>query len=188
MGPYRKRICCDIKVGDGDGVSGDIVGPVDTGGRSDFKIEGRQCKVPRFARTQHQPVRSKDHGDAIAIDGRMCDRNRRHAEDLSRPTAGARPTCADPLGHCRAPCCRSFASCTDALAEPFAPKRSTTSQAEPQLRHIVERAAGLIHQDVVDFCLHQILAFIWSLKLRCGHHTETDDVRGRHGIPSFSAS
>lgn len=174
--------------GDGDVVSSYIVGPVDAGRRRDFKIESRQCEVPRFTRTQHQPVRSKDHGVAIAIGGGVCDRDRSHAADLSRLTARARPTFADAFGHCRAPCCRAFAFCTDALAEPFAPKRSITTQAEPQLRHIAKRAVGIINQDVVDFCLHLFLAFIWSQKLRFRHHSETVEVRDRHGIPSFSAS
>ena len=34
---------------------------------ANFKVESRQCKVPRFTRTQLQHVRSKDHGGAIAI-------------------------------------------------------------------------------------------------------------------------
>lgn len=151
MRPDRNRLRCDIEVGDSDGVSGDIVGPVDAGRRRDLKIESRQCKVPRFTRTQHQPVRSKDHGGAIAIGGRVCDRDRRHAADLTRPTAGARPTFADAFGHCRAPGCRTFAPCTDALAEPLAPKRSITTQAESQLRHISKRAAGVIHKGIFDW-------------------------------------
>ena len=86
VGPDRKRIRCGIKVGDNDGVSGDIVGPDDAGRRRDLKIESRQCEVPRFTRTQHQPVRSKDHGGAIAIGGHVCDRDCRHAADLSGAT------------------------------------------------------------------------------------------------------
>ncbi len=87
----------------------------------------------------------------MAIGGRVCDRDRRYAADLSRPTAGARPTFADAFGHCSAPCCRAFAPCTDALAEPFAPERSIAPQAEPRLRHIADRADGVIHQGVFDF-------------------------------------
>ena len=41
----------------------------------------------------------------------------------------------------------------------------------------------VIHQDVVDFCMHQILAFIWSLKMYFGNLRETDEGHGRYGIP-----
>ena len=46
VGPDRKPIRRDIKVGDGNSVSGDIVGPVDAGILRDFKIESRQFEVP----------------------------------------------------------------------------------------------------------------------------------------------